>query len=69
MCPRLIAYVLHAALSAEGQCVKVEVAVLGSQSLITLTVSLDVKHVKVQVAVLGSQSLITLTVSVNVKQS
>ena len=51
---------------------EVEVAVLGSPSLISLTVSVDVKHhvsisgfefrscVKVEVAVLGSPSLISL---------
>ena len=52
-------------------CVKVEVAVLGSPSLIVRTVSVDVKQhwrtelkscVKVEVAVLGSP------VSVDVKQ-
>ena len=59
-------------------------AVLGSPSLIVLTVSLDVKQhltkererertelmscVKVEVAVLDSPSLIVLTVSVDVKQ-
>ena len=60
---------------------KVEVAVLGSPSLISLVVSVDVKqnglnlcigelrsNVKVEVAVLGSPSLISLTVSVDVKQ-
>ena len=60
---------------------KVEVAVLGSLSLIVLMVSVDVKQqstsikrpqvrscVKVEVAVLGSLSLIVRTVSVDVKQ-
>ena len=63
-------------------CVKVEVDVLGSPSLIVPTVSVDVKQhwtrtqlpsdlrscVKVEVAVLGSQALTVLTVSVDVKQ-
>ena len=60
--------------------VKVEVAVLGSPSLISLMVSVDVKQhvyqsvselrscVKVEVAVLGSPSLISLMVSVDAKQ-
>ena len=64
---------------------KVEVAVLGSPSLISLVVSVDIKHsvyylllskltefrscVKVEVAVLGSPSLISLVVSVDVKHS
>ena len=61
---------------------KVEVAVLGSPSLIVLTVSVDVKKqwkkmsccselrncVKVELDVLGSTSLIALTVSVDVKK-
>ena len=62
---------------------KVEVAVLGSPSLISLMVSVDVKHhegrrslewselrssVKVEVAVLGSKPLISLMVSVDVKR-
>ena len=63
---------------------EVEVAVLGSPSLISLTVSVGVRQhfnnnnndsmaefrscVKVEVAVLGSPSLISLTVSVDVKQ-
>ena len=61
--------------------VKVDVAVLGSPSLIVFTVSVDVKQhwekmsccsevrscVKVEVAVPGSPSLIVLTVSVDVK--
>ena len=54
---------------------KVEVAVLGSPSLIIFIVSVDVKQherrrscVKVEVAVLGSPSLIVLMVSVDVKQ-
>ena len=54
---------------------KVEVAVLGSPSLIVLMVSVDVKQhctelrscMKVEVAVLGSPSLISRTVSVDVK--
>ena len=53
-----------------------EVAVLGSPSLIVRTVSVDVKQhwanmrscVKVEVAVLGSPSLIVLMVSVDVKK-
>ena len=60
-------------------CVKVEVAVLGSPSLISLMVSLDVKQhwttlsalrscVKVEVAVPGSPSLISLMVSVDATQ-
>ena len=65
-------------------CVKVEVAVLGSTSLISVTISVDVKQhlkkkkkhihseprscVKVERAVLGSTSLISLMVSVDVKQ-
>ena len=56
-------------------CVKVEVAVLSSQSLTVLLVSVDVKEhctrlrscVKVEVAVLGSPSLIILMISVDVK--
>ena len=60
--------------------VKVEVAVLGPPSVISLMVSVDVKQhwtvrpteprgcVKVEVAVLGSLSLISLTVSVDGKQ-
>ena len=59
---------------------KVEVAVLGSPSRITLMVSVDVKQhgtqrmpdlrscVKVEVDVLGSPSLISLVVSVDIKQ-
>ena len=56
---------------------KVEVAVLGSPSLIVLMDSVDVKQhraselrscVKVEVAVLGSPSLIVLMYSVDVKQ-
>ena len=63
---------------------KVEVDVLGSPSLISLMVSVDVKQrlgekkrkesrdvwgsVKVEVAFLGSPSLISLVVSVDVKQ-
>ena len=57
---------------------KVEVAVLGSPSLIVLMVSVDVeKHyllsefrscVKVEVAVLGSPSLTVLMVSVDVEK-
>ena len=61
---------------------KVEVAVLGSPSLIIRTVSVDVRvnnvkkrqvselrsRVKVEVDVLGSQSPVVLTVSVDVKQ-
>ena len=58
---------------------KVEVAVLGSPSLVVLMVSVDVKQrlelsadlrscVKVLVAVLGSPSLVVLVVSVDVKQ-
>ena len=59
---------------------KVEVVVLGSPSLIVLTVSVDVKQhltcsvselrscVKDEVAVLASPSLISLMVSVDVKQ-
>ena len=59
---------------------EVEVAVMGSQSLISLMVSVDVKQhwhravsehrscVEVEVAVLGSPSLISLVVSVHVKQ-
>ena len=54
---------------------KVEVAVLGSPSLISLMVSVDIMQhlkklgscVKVEVAVLGSPSLIILMVSVAVK--
>ena len=56
----------------------VEVAVLGSPSLIVHTASVDVKQhcsiselrssVKVEVAVLGSPSLTVPTVSVDVKQ-
>ena len=62
-------------------CVKVEVAVLASLSLIVLMVSVDAKQhrieqlaselkssVKVEVAVLGSPPLIIVTVSVDVKQ-
>ena len=60
-------------------CVKIEVAVLGSPSLIVRTVCVDVKQhcifvyraqscVKVEVAVLGSPSLIVRTVCVDVKQ-
>ena len=60
-------------------CVKVEVAVLGSPSVIVLMVSVDVKQywnigselrscVKIEVAVLGSPSVIVLMVSVDVKQ-
>ena len=62
-------------------CEKVEVAVLGSPSVIVRAVSVDVKQhlakrtpntelrscVKVQVAVLGSPSLTALMVSVDVK--
>ena len=40
--------------------------VLGSPSLLVLTVSVDVK--KVEVVVLGSPSLLVLTVSVDVKK-
>ena len=53
---------------------ELEVAVLGSQSLIILIASVDVKATlknraqELEVAVLGSQSLIVLTVSVDVKQ-
>ena len=56
---------------------KVEVAVLGSPSIINLKVSVDVKQylkiefgscVKVEVVVLGSPSIINLMVSVDVKQ-
>ena len=57
---------------------KVEVAALGSPSLISLMVSVDVKQhystsdlkncVKVEVVALGSPSLINLMVSVDVKQ-
>ena len=59
---------------------EVEVAVLGSPSLISLTVSVDVKHhvsisgfefrscVKVEVDVLGSPSLIVRTVFADVQQ-
>ena len=61
---------------------KVEVAVLGSMSLIVRTVSVDVKQrrteldldseltscAKVEMDVLGSPSLIVRTVSVDVKQ-
>ena len=62
---------------------KVEVAVLGSPSLVSLMVSVDVKHhvylliaqsaelrscVKVEVAVLGSPSLVSLMVSGDGKQ-
>ena len=60
---------------------KVEVAVLGSLSLIVLMVSVDVKHherteslselrsgVKVEVAVLGPLSLTVLMIPVDVKQ-
>ena len=67
--------------SEVSSSVKVDVAVLGSPSLIVLTVSVDVKQhwekmsccsevrscVKVEVAVPGSPSLIVLTVSVDVK--
>ena len=61
-------------------CVKVKVAILGSSSLVSLTVSVDVKQhwernlmrarscVKVKVAILGSSSLVSLMVSVDVKQ-
>ena len=63
-------------------CVKVEVDVLVSPSLIFPTISVDVKQhgtqttcfseprscVKVEVAVLGSRSLTVLMVSVDVKQ-
>ena len=64
-------------------CVKVEVAVLSTPSLISLMVSVDVKPhltsvnlchtelrsgVKVEVDVLGTPSLISLMVSVDVKQ-
>ena len=60
-------------------CVKVEVAVLGSPSLIIRMVCGDVKQnwniaselrscVKVEVAVPGSPSLIIRTISVDVKQ-
>ena len=64
-------------------CVKVEVAVPGSPSLISLMVSLDVKHserkirkettdlrscVKVEMTVLGSPSQINLMVSVDGSQ-
>ena len=60
-------------------CVKVEVDVLGSQSLIVRTISVDVKQqwtwtfraeelCERRVAVLGSPSLIVRTVSVDVKQ-
>ena len=64
----------------ERDCLKVEVDVLGSPSLIVLMVSVDIKQylkkqsselrscVKVEVAVLGSLSLIVLMVSVDVKQ-
>ena len=48
---------------------KVEVAVLGSPSLIVLKVSVEEEEegtVKVEVAVLGSPSLIVLKVSVDV---
>ena len=62
---------------------KVEVALLGSPSLIVLIVFMDVKQplkkksqtsllrscVKVKVAILGSPSLIILMVSVEVKQN
>ena len=60
---------------------RIEAAVLGSQSLIVLVVSVDVKQhqlelrhselrscVKVEVAVLGSLSLVVLTVSADIKQ-
>ena len=53
---------------------KVEVAVLGSPSLLVLMVSVDVKQhrttncVNVVVAILGSSSVIVLVVSVDVKQ-
>ena len=57
-------------------CVQVEMAVLGSPSLIFFMVSVDAKQhlkkvrscVKVEVAVLGSPSLIFFMVSVDAKQ-
>ena len=55
-------------------CIKVEVAVLGSPSIIVFMVSAEVKHherrrscVKVELAVVGPPSLIVRTVSVDVK--
>ena len=72
---------LHCSISELGNCVKVEVAVLGSPSLNHLTVSVDIKKhctvvsqnsgncVKVKVAVLDFPSLIVCNmVSVDVKQ-
>ena len=67
---------------AQDMCVKVQMAVLGSPSLISLMVSVDVKQhstnnfqasevrscVKVEVAVLGSPSLTVRRVSVKVRQ-
>ena len=65
-------------MSALQSCVKVEVDVLGSPSLIVRTLSVDIelklRHselrscVKVEVDVLGSPSLIVRTLSVDVKQ-
>ena len=65
-------------LSVLRSCVKVEMAVLGSPSLISLMVSVDVKHrwtgtgesqlrscVKGEADVLGSPSLVVLTASVD----
>ena len=60
-------------------CVKVEVVVLGSPSIIVLVVSVDEKQhwtrttgltscVKVEVAALGSPALIVLVVFVDAKQ-
>ena len=64
--------------SEPRSCVKVEVSVLGSLSLIVLMVSVDVKLtvepletrscVKIEVAVLGSPFRIVRMVSVDVKQ-
>ena len=68
----------HKIISELRCCVKVGVAILGSQSLIVFMVSVDVKQdwtdaefrscVKVGVAILGTQSLKVLMVSVDVKQ-
>ena len=61
-------------------CVKIEVVVVGSPSLISLMVSVDEKQhpnffmselsccVKIEVVILGSPSLISLMVSADVKQ-
>ena len=49
-------------------CVKVEVAVLGSLSLIVRLEFTAQEFVKVEVAVLGSPSLISLMVSMDVKR-